>query len=50
MGFLGQEGGADGGFFVGLEVVVYEAEDEGGLVGGVLDCAAIGLVRELDVI
>ena len=25
--FLGQEGGADGGFFVGLEVVVDEAED-----------------------
>ena len=32
MAFLGQEGGADGGFFVGVEVVVYEAEDEGGLL------------------
>jgi len=31
--FLGQEGGADGGFFVGVEVVVDEAEDEGGLGG-----------------
>ena len=31
LAFLGEEGGADGGFFVGLEVVVDEAEDEGGL-------------------
>ena len=28
---MGEEGGADGGFFVGVEVVVDKAEDEGGL-------------------
>jgi hypothetical protein len=28
---LGKESGADGGFFIGLEVVVHESEDEGGL-------------------
>ena len=31
MAFLGEDGGADGGFCVGVEVVVYEAEHEGGL-------------------
>lgn len=31
LAFLCEEGGADGGFFVGLEVVGDEAEDEGTL-------------------
>ena len=33
LAFLGEEGGADGGFFVGLELVVDESEDERGLFG-----------------
>lgn len=37
LAFLGEEGGADGGFFVGLEVVVDETEDEGGLMGRLSD-------------
>jgi hypothetical protein len=28
LAFLSEKGGADGGFFVGLEVVVDEAQDE----------------------
>lgn len=32
--FLGQEGGADGGFFAGVELGGGEAEDEGGLEAG----------------
>jgi hypothetical protein len=44
--FLRQEGGADCGFFVGLEGIVDEAEDEGGLwVGGV----SMGVSGELDI-
>jgi len=36
LAFLSEESGADGGFLVRLEVVVDEAEDEGGLCNQVL--------------
>ena len=42
--FLRQEGGADCGFFVGLEGIVDEAEDEGGLRWGRLVSDGVMLV------